>query len=59
MLKIWGYGDEVEFEDLETAESAIRACGSDFAEVSLRLGPCGRVYNERGEIVGSWNEVAS
>jgi len=45
------YGVRSEFDSLDAAQSAIRACGGDFADVTLD--ECGRsIYDERGNIIG-------
>jgi hypothetical protein len=46
------YGERQEFATVEEAQQAIRDCGPEFAGVKL-YDDGGRVYNERGERVGS------
>jgi hypothetical protein len=53
MIKIsdYSYGTAT-FEDLETAQETIRACGPDFAATTLTLAS-GRVYDETGAVIGN------
>lgn len=45
------YGEQTEFDSLEEAQKAIRACGDGFADVTLR--DDGQwVFNECNDIVG-------
>ena len=45
------FGMRQEFDTLEEAQVSIRACGPEFADVTLSEGG-GNVYDERDEIVG-------
>ena len=45
------YGCRSEFPSIEEAESCIRQCGSDFADVKLRVNSVG-VYDQDGDYVG-------
>lgn len=46
------YGpDATEFDSLEQAQFALRACGNDFAETTLDVF-ANVIQNERGQIVG-------
>lgn len=49
------YGDRDEFDTLEHAQRCIRACGPDWANVTLSIDGSG-IYDERGERVGEIDE---
>jgi hypothetical protein len=50
------FGDATRFETLDEARDTIRACGPEFASVTLD--PCGTsIVDERGEVVGSFDSL--
>jgi hypothetical protein len=52
------YGISSEFASIQEAQATVRDCGQEFAGVTL-YEDCGRIYDERGEIVGSVSEEAA
>lgn len=52
------YGQRSEFETIEEAQATIRACGPEFAGVTL-YEDHGRIYDERGEHVGHVTEATA
>lgn len=50
------YGERTEFATIDEAQQCIRDCGPEFTSTTIFVDG-GRVYNERGERVGSeWNQ---